>query len=140
MTEKVKNLMRSLKISEAEAKELLEYDEEVDHAKSKQKLKYDLTDEQEKATRKWRQADRKPTVYNFDTSKRERKPNVLKGELIKALFDFLNENTELSIENCVRISLSFPMDFINFSNLFARLRSFSASTAYDSTIFLTIAS
>lgn len=97
----IDNLMRSLKISEAEARELLEYDEEVDHAKSKQKLKYDLTDEQEKATRKWRQADRKPTVYNFDTSKRERKPNVLKGELIKALFDFLNENTELSIENCV---------------------------------------
>ena len=101
MTEQIKNLMRSLKISEAEAKELLAYDEEVDHAKSKQKLKYDLTDEQEKATRKWRQADRKPTVYNFDTSKRERKPNVLKGELIKALFNFLNENTELSIENCV---------------------------------------
>lgn len=97
----IDNLMRSLKISEAEARELLEYDDEVDHAKSKQKLKYDLTDEQEKATRKWRQADRKPTVYNFDTSKRERKPNVLKGELIKALFDFLNENTELSIENCV---------------------------------------
>ena len=97
----IDNLMRSLKISEAEARELLEYDEEVDHAKSKQKLKYDLTDEQEKATRKWRQADRKPTVYNFDTSKRERKPNVLKGELIKALFNFLNENTELSIENCV---------------------------------------
>ena len=97
----IDNLMRSLKISEAEARELLEYDDEVDHAKSKQKLKYDLTDEQEKATRKWRQADRKPTVYNFDTSKRERKPNVLKGELIKALFEFLNENTELSIENCV---------------------------------------
>ena len=97
----IDNLMRSLKISEAEARELLEYDDEVDHAKSKQKLKYDLTDEQEKATRKWRQADRKPTVYNFDTSKRERKPNVLKGELIKALFNFLNENTELSIENCV---------------------------------------
>lgn len=83
MTEQIKNLMRSLKISEAEAKEIIEYDNKVDKAKAKDKLEFDLTAEQEKETRKYRQADRTPTVYNFN--KRERKPNEPKRELIEYL-------------------------------------------------------
>ena len=99
MDKQVQNLMRSLKISEAEARELIAYDNKVDKAKAKDKLEFDLSAEQEKETRKWRQAERKPTVYDF--SKRERKPNILKGEIIQALFNFLNENSDLGIENCV---------------------------------------
>ena len=99
MDKQIQNLMRSLKISEAEAKELIAYDNKVDKAKAKDKLEFDLSAEQEKETRKWRQAERKPTVYDF--SKRERKPNILKGEIIQALFNFLNENSDLGIENCV---------------------------------------
>ena len=99
MDKQVQNLMRSLKISEAEARELIAYDNKVDKAKAKDKLEFDLSAEQEKETRKWRQAERKPTVYDF--SKRERKPNILKGEIIQALFNFLNENSELGIENCI---------------------------------------
>lgn len=99
MDKKIQNLMRSLKISEAEARELIAYDNKVDKAKAKEKLEFDLSAEQEKETRKWRQAERKPTVYDF--SKRERKPNILKGEIIQALFNFLNENFDLGIENCV---------------------------------------
>ena len=99
MDKQVQNLMRSLKISEAEARELIAYDNKVDKAKAKDKLEFDLSAEQEKETRKWRQAERKPTVYDF--SKRERKPNILKGEIIQALFNFLNENYDLGIENCV---------------------------------------
>ena len=98
MTEQIKNLMRSLKISEAEAREIIEYDNKVDKAKAKDKLEFDLTDEQEKETRKWRQADRKPTVYDF--SKRERKPNVLKGNLVTAFYNFLTSQTEFEILNC----------------------------------------
>ena len=99
MDKQVQNLMRSLKISEAEARELIAYDNKVDKAKAKDKLEFDLSAEQEKETRKWRQAERKPTVYDF--SKRERKPNILKGEIIQALFNFLNENSDLGIENCI---------------------------------------
>lgn len=99
MDKQIQNLMRSLKISEAEARELIAYDNKVDKAKAKDKLEFDLSAEQEKETRKWRQAERKPTVYDF--SKRERKPNILKGEIIQALFNFLNENSDLGIENCV---------------------------------------
>jgi len=98
MTEQIKNLMRSLKISEAEAREIIEYDNKVDKAKAKDKLEFDLTDEQEKETRKWRQADRKPTVYDF--SKRERKPNVLKGNLVTAFYNFLTSQSEFKILNC----------------------------------------
>ena len=99
MDKQIQNLMRSLKISEAEARELIAYDNKVDKAKAKEKLEFDLSAEQEKETRKWRQAERKPTVYDF--SKRERKPNILKGEIIQALFNFLNENADLGIENCI---------------------------------------
>ena len=97
MTQK-QRIMQSLKCSEAEAEEILAYDNKVEKSKSKERLQYDLSAEQEKETRKYRQAERKPTVYDF--SKRERKPNVLKGEIISELFKFLNENTQLSIENC----------------------------------------
>lgn len=87
-------LMRVLEVSEKEAEEILAYDNAVD---SGMKTQYDLTKEQEKETRKYRQADRKRTSYNF--SKRERKPNATKGGLIQELYKFLCENSEFSTEN-----------------------------------------
>lgn len=90
-------LMKSLHITAEEAEEILAYDKAVDKGK---KTPYDLTKEQERATRKYRQCDRKPTVYNFDTSKRQRKPNETKGGLIAELFDFLSKNSSFPIENC----------------------------------------
>lgn len=88
-------LMRVLEVSEKEAEEILAYDNAVD---SGMKTPYDLTKEQEKETRKYRQADRKRTSYNF--SKRERKPNATKGGLIQELYKFLCENSEFNISNC----------------------------------------
>ena len=61
-------IMRILNVSEQEADEILAYDKDVEQGK---KTKYDLTKEQEKETRKFRQADRKVTAYKF--TKRERK-------------------------------------------------------------------
>lgn len=88
-------IMRVLEVSEKEAEEILAYDNAVD---SGMKTQYDLTKEQEKETRKYRQADRKRTSYNF--SKRERKPNATKGGLIQELYKFLCENSEFNISNC----------------------------------------
>lgn len=87
-------LMRTLKISAQEADELIAYDNAVDHGL---KTEYDLTAEQEKETRKYRQADRKPFVPNL--TKRERKPNATKGGLIAELFTFLSENSGFAVEN-----------------------------------------
>lgn len=87
-------LMRTLKISAQEADELIAYDSAVDHG---QKTEYDLTAEQEKETRKYRQADRKPTVYNFN--KRERKPNATKEGLVVEIADFLEKNSGFDTKN-----------------------------------------
>ena len=86
MDEKIQSLMKKLDISEVEAREILAYDEDVDKGK---KTEFDLTPEQEKSTRKYRQAERKQTAYNF--TKRERKPDVEKRQIIEEIADFLSE-------------------------------------------------
>ena len=80
-------LMKNLGITAEEAEQLMRDDADIDKGK---KMDFDLTPEQEKATRKYRQADRKPTAYKF--TPRERKPNELKREIIDDLFGFLCEN------------------------------------------------
>lgn len=88
-------IMRVLEVSDKEADEILAYDNAVD---KNQKTQYDLTTEQIKETRKYRQADRKQIAYNF--TKRERKPNATKGGLIQELFDFLQNHSNFEIIDC----------------------------------------
>lgn len=88
-------IMRVLEVNEKEADEILAYDMAVDQGK---KTEYDLTPQQEKETRKYRQADRKHTNYNF--TKRERKPNATKGGLIQELYNFLTTGSGFEIINC----------------------------------------
>lgn len=88
-------IMRVLEVNEKEADEILAYDNAVDKGL---KTQYDFTKEQEKETRKYRQADRKPTAYKF--TKRERKPNATKGGLIQELYNFLTTESGFEIINC----------------------------------------
>lgn len=88
-------IMKVLNLTSAEADEVLAYDKMVEQGK---KTKYDLSKEQEKETRKYRQAERGPTVYNWQ-NKRERKPNATKGGLIAELFTFLVENSDFDTKN-----------------------------------------
>lgn len=94
MDNQVLKLMNTLDISEQEAKEVLAYDRAIDQGKP---TPYDFTPEQEKNTRKFRQAERKRTAYNF--TKRERKPNATKGGLIAEFYEFLTEKSGFSTEN-----------------------------------------
>ena len=94
MDNQVLKLMNTLDISEQEAKEVLAYDRAIDQGKP---TPYDFTPEQEKNTRKFRQAERKRTAYNF--TKRERKPNATKGGLIQEFYEFLTEKSGFSTEN-----------------------------------------
>ena len=87
-------LMRVLGVSAREADEIIAYDKAVDQNKP---TKYDLTKEQEKEVRKYRQADRKPFVPNL--TKRERKPNATKEGLVEEIAKFLKENSGFSTEN-----------------------------------------
>ena len=92
MNEKIQSLMKKLDISEVEAREILAYDEDVDKGK---KTEFDLTPEQEKDTRKYRQADRKQTAYNF--VKRERKPDFEKQQIIEEIANFLSEKDNFDV-------------------------------------------
>ena len=79
MSEQVE-AMRKLGMSEEEIADVLESDKRIDRG---EKL-CELDPELEKGAKKARQADRKPTTYNFQ--KRERKADNDKAELLNALF------------------------------------------------------
>ncbi len=82
----IEKYMRILGISKEEAEKLIEDDKKIDKG---EKL-YELSKEQEKASKKARQADRKPTVYKFE-SKREKKKDAEKSEIIAALVDSIEK-------------------------------------------------
>lgn len=71
--------MRKMGMSEAEIADILESDKRIDRG---EKL-FELDPELEKGAKKARQADRKPTTYDFQ--KRERKADAGKRDLISAL-------------------------------------------------------
>lgn len=73
--------MRKLGMTDAEIADVLEADKRIDKG---EKL-FELDPELEKGAKKARQADRKPTVYDF--SKRERKADNDKSTLVSALFN-----------------------------------------------------
>lgn len=92
----IQKYMDSLGLTRDEAMQLIADDVAIDKGA---KL-FSLTPEQEKEAKKARQAERKPTVYSFDTSKRTRKENPAKRELIRAFNSLLNtfeecENSEV---------------------------------------------
>lgn len=84
--------MSLLGISREEAEQLIADDEAIDKGA---KL-FELTPEQEKASKKARQADRKPTVYNLDNTggKRSKKADDDKAELLKALLSAVSPMCE----------------------------------------------
>lgn len=76
--------MATLGITRAEAIELIEDDKRIDRG---EKL-FELDPELEKGAKKARQADRKPTAYNFQ--KRERKADNAKRMLMQLLETAVN--------------------------------------------------
>lgn len=91
----MQRIMCYLHCSEEEAKQIMEADSRIDKG---EKL-FELSAEQQKASKQARQAPRKPTAYNFDTSKRQRKENATKGSIIAELAKFLEENSENACKN-----------------------------------------
>ena len=82
----IEKLMKTLGCSKEEALEILEADKAIDKG---EKL-FELSADQEKESKKARSAGtKKPTVYNFDTSKRKRKEKPDKQELMKTFAETL---------------------------------------------------
>lgn len=118
---KIETLMAKLGITEAEAIELAEYDNTVDHAKAKDVLAYDLTAEQAKIAKGYTKSVSKsktPTVYKFD-KKVERKANPTKAGIISEIAEFLQSNSQFAVEQ-VNISnkervVDFTIDGVSYS-------------------------
>jgi hypothetical protein len=101
-TNRVEELMTLLDCTEEQAKSIIEYDEKVDKMSVKE-CESDLTDEQKAVAKKYRQGDRKPTVYNFDT--RKKKTDDTKKGLIELLAETIKEQeccNALDITNAER--------------------------------------
>lgn len=82
-TEKQLEAMRKCGMTEAEIAEVLATDKEIDRGA---KL-FELPDELKAGAKKARQADRKPTNYNF--TKRERKADNEKAFLVSSMVEVL---------------------------------------------------
>lgn len=93
--ERIKFLMKKLKISRQEAIELEGYDDDINKNKS---TEYDLTPEQIKNVQ---EMNRKKEHKKYGSVKRERKPNEVKEGIILALSDFLGNECEFLINDAV---------------------------------------
>lgn len=88
-----------LGITREEAVQLIADDEAIDRMTKTSDIEGDLTEEQRKSAKKARQADRKKTtVYKFDTTKREKKVNNAKKNLIEVLRTAVEENGATGID------------------------------------------
>ena len=87
MEKQIEKLMATLKCTREEAIEVIEDDKKIDKG---EKL-FELSPELEAGAKKARQADRKPTVYNFDTKGKTRKADEDKAKLIAILAESLEQ-------------------------------------------------
>lgn len=81
----IEKQMRLLGISWDEAVQLIAEDARIDKMTSTKDIESDLTEEQKKSSKTARQTEHKPPVYKFDVSKRAKKENSDKREIIAGL-------------------------------------------------------
>lgn len=91
---RIKQLMITLDLTEEEAIELLQDDDDIDHGKAKD---FDLSKEQEKIAKQYRNVGTRKV--SDKPIKRERKPNEIKGNFIAVLAKYLQNTTDLACEN-----------------------------------------
>ncbi len=109
--EEIKRLM-AIGMSETEAEETVLYDEAVEKGES---TEFDLTEEQAKVAKKYTAVDTKKRSTEYTFTKRERKPNESKRELIEILKKAL-ENAQIlpNLSNIDR-QIDFLFDNKQFS-------------------------
>lgn len=96
--EQIQRIMTGLKCSEAEAKEVLAYDKEVEKAAVRDRLEYDLDLETEKEAKKMINVREHKKAPNYQFTQRERKANPTKGGIIAELAKFLENDSEFATE------------------------------------------
>ena len=101
MEDKIKALMENLGCDYETAKQVMLDDERIDKG---EKL-FEQTPEQKANSKKYRQGDRKPTVYKLD--KRERKADADKREIIQAIDEVLCD----LVDNVTVTNIERQIDF-----------------------------
>lgn len=91
-------MVDNLGCSIEEAKQLIAYDKAVDKAKAKEKLAYDLSAEQEKYAKKYKNTPNHKTTGGYKWDTRKRKENVTKKGIIEELNAFLTERGYENLE------------------------------------------
>lgn len=86
-------IMRVLDCSEAEAEEIMQTDKAIDRG---ERVYFDLSPEQEKQAKKLINATTRKKPANYQFTKRERKANPTKSDIIQYLFDSLHDGYECS--------------------------------------------
>ena len=103
MNEQIQKMMKTLGLTEQEARELLADDAKIDKG---QKMAFDLTPEQEKNAKKARATGtKKPTAYKFEN--RKRKENTEKRDILKAIFELAED----CWDNAVLVNPERQVDF-----------------------------
>lgn len=106
---KIQKAMRTLEISREEAIAMFQEDKEIDQGADP----HPLTAEQQAVAKQMRQADRKPTVYQF--KQRERKANPDKREIIGVLDDALCDLVDdVTVSNPER-QIDFEYNGVSYS-------------------------
>ena len=110
MENEIQKIMRLLKCSEEEAKDVIASDKAIDKG---ERMPFDLDPATEKMAKKFANSKtkKKPTVYNFDTSTRKRKEDTTKSGIISAIAKFLEENEEFSAESVEITNKECQIDF-----------------------------
>lgn len=111
MEKQIENMMACLECSREEAIDIIEQDKVIDKGG---RTYFDLSKEQEKEAKKManvHEKTKKPTVYNFDTTKKERKENVEKAGIIAALEQFLAQNESFTAENVAVLNKERQLSF-----------------------------
>lgn len=115
----IERQMKILGISRDEAIQLIADDEKVDKMTRTSDINSDLNAEQVQASKEARKADRKPTVYKFDSTKRAKKENLGKRGLIETIKNSL---------------VDYGCDNIEVTNIERELVFFSDGTKYKITL------
>lgn len=100
---KIAECMKILDISREDAIEMLKEDEAIDRMTSAKQINSDLNAEQIKNAKGMRQADRKHTVFKFDTSKRKRQENTGKRFLIDTIKQALIDEADCNDINVTNV-------------------------------------
>ena len=89
--EYIARIMKGLHCDRSEAEDVYNYDKKID---KDEKTEFDLTPEQQKVARTFTKTGTRKTPTTYNWTKRERKENLTKAELIAKLAEFLSDKVD----------------------------------------------